>query len=182
MDRVDDILAQWQRERPDPDTGPMGILGRLKRLTNALSDETAAALAIHGLTPAGFDVLATLYRSGGERALTPSALIDWTMVSSGTMTNRIDRLVAQGLAERRVNPRDGRGYLIALTPKGATLIEEAIATHVAHQHRLLASLPPALRPGLEAALRAWLGAVERDAAPQPGTAKTDDAPGDQAIV
>lgn len=159
MDHVDQILAQWARERPDLDTGPMGVLGRLKRLSDLLADETARLHAAHGLTSAGFDVLATLRRAGAPYRLTPSALIGWTMVTSGTMTNRLDRLEAAGLVQRGPNPEDGRGLVITLTPQGLALVDRVVGEHVANQHRLIAALPPALRAPLDAALREWLAAL-----------------------
>ncbi|WP_172326696.1 MarR family winged helix-turn-helix transcriptional regulator [Mangrovicoccus sp. HB161399] len=158
MDQVDRILEQWRRERPDLDVGPMGLLGRMKRLHDHLAEETARVFKAHGLTAAGFDVLATLRRAGPPFALTPSALVDWTMVTSGTMTNRLDKLERAGLVERRPNPADGRGALVALTPAGRALIDRAVTEHVANQHRILSDLTPELRARLDADLRAWLGA------------------------
>lgn len=159
MDQIDQILAQWDRERPDLDTGPMGLFGRLKRLHDRLSEELAQVYAAHGLTAASFDVLATLRRSGEPWSLTPSALIAWTMVTSGTMTNRLDRLEAAGLIARGPNPEDGRGQVVRLTPAGFALIEQVVGEHVANQHRLIASLPEPMREPFGAALRAWLGAL-----------------------
>lgn len=161
MDRVDDILAQWQAERPDLDTGPMGLLGRLKRVADRLSEEVAQLLHAHGLTAASFDVLATLRRAGPPHALSPSELMDWTMVASGTMTNRLDRLEADGLIERRPNPADGRGSIVALTPQGFALIDRVVTEHVANQHRLVAKLPPEVQAALGDALRTWLAALEK---------------------
>ena len=160
MDHVDKVLAQWRQERPDLDTGPMGIMGRLKRLQNALAAGLEVEFAAHGLNAASFDVLATLRRAGPPYALSPSALIDWTMVTSGTMTNRLDRLEAAGLIARRRNPDDGRGQVVALTDKGLALIDRAVAAHVANQHRLIAGLPPETRDQLDAGLRAWLALLD----------------------
>lgn len=163
MDQVDRILEQWNRERPDLDVTPMGTFGRLKRLADQLLREMERVYQANDLTQAGFDVLATLRRSGPPHALTPSALISWTMVASGTMTNRLDRLEARGLIERRTNPADGRGSVVALTGEGLALIDRVVAEHVANQHRLIAGLPPELRPHLDAALRAWLASFEEGA-------------------
>lgn len=168
MDHVDKVLAQWRQERPDLDTGPMGIMGRLKRLQNALAAGLEVEFAAHGLNAASFDVLATLRRAGPPYALSPSALIDWTMVTSGTMTNRLDRLEAAGLIARRRNPDDGRGQVVALTDKGLALIDRAVAAHVANQHRLIAGLPPETRDQLDAALRAWLALLETPGADAEG--------------
>lgn len=160
MDRVDDILAQWQRERPDLDTGPMGVIGRLKRLADRLTEGHAELFRAHGLTAPSFDVLATLRRAGPPHALSPSALMDWTMVASGTMTNRLDRLEAEGLIERRPNPEDGRGSIVALSPAGLALIDRVIGAHVANQHRMMAGLAPEDRAALDRGLRAWTAALD----------------------
>ena len=160
MDHVDRILAQWATERPDLDVGPMGLFGRLKRLTDHLQAEIDAVYRKHGLSFAAFDVLATLRRSGPPYALSPTDLINWTMVTSGTMTNRIDRLQTQGLIERRPNPDDGRSTVVALTEAGFALIDMVINEHVANQHRLIAQLPEDLRAGFEDGLRAWLASFE----------------------
>ncbi len=157
MDQVDRILQQWRDERPDLDTRPMGTLGRLKRLADHLTGGLAQVYTAYGLTAAGFDVLATLRRAGAPFALTPSELISWTMVTSGTMTNRLDRLEAAGLIERRPNPEDGRGSVVALTAKGQTLIDEMITKHVVNQHRLMQALSPEQHEQLDAILRTWLG-------------------------
>lgn len=181
MDRVDHILAQWHEARPDLDVGPMGTLGRLARLTSHLRAATAQVHAAHGLNPAAFDVLATLRRAGPPHALSPSALIDWTMVTSGTMTNRLDRLEAAGWVRRLANPSDGRGFLVQLTPEGMALIDRAVADHVAAQHEALARLDPGLREGLDRALRDWLASFEtpsdaKAAGEHQAEAATEDAP------
>ncbi|WP_316016141.1 MarR family transcriptional regulator [Roseobacter sp. HKCCA0434] len=160
MDHVDRILAQWRAERPDLDVAPMGLLGRLKRLTDRVTEETGRVFRAHDLTPAGFDVLATLRRSGPPYALSPSSLISWTMVTSGTMTNRLDRLEAAGLVERRRDPEDGRGSLVALTDAGFALIEQVVAEHVANQHRIVASLPQEMRARLTADITEWLAHLD----------------------
>lgn len=165
MDQVDRILDQWQQARPDLDVGPMGTLGRLKRLADHLSDELARVYRAHDLTAASFDVLATLRRAGPPFALTPSELIAWTMVASGTMTNRLDRLEEAGLIVRRPNPEDGRGSLVALTRAGQLLTDQVVSEHVANQHRLVAALSPAERTQLDAILRTWLGAFENAGEP-----------------
>lgn len=159
MDHVDKILQQWARVRPDLDTGAMAIFGRLKRLHDLLSDRLNDVFAAHDLTAASFDVLATLRRAGAPYSLAPSALIGWTMVTSGTMTHRLDRLEAAGLVLRQPNPEDGRGQVISLTEKGFTLIDRVVTAHVANQNRLVAGLSPASREALDLALREWLAAL-----------------------
>ncbi|WP_404406623.1 MarR family winged helix-turn-helix transcriptional regulator [Pelagibacterium halotolerans] len=162
MDQVDRILAQWRAERPDLDVGPMGTLGRLNRLARHLGQGMQEVFSAHGLSVASFDVLATLRRSGPPYALSPSELIEWTMVTSGTMTNRIDRLEAAGLVERRRNPDDKRGFLIGLTGAGHALIEKAVTEHVANQHRLTAALSAEDRATLDGLLAKWLAAFEEN--------------------
>lgn len=160
MDQVDAILAQWRRERPDLDVAPMGLLGRMARLRNHLAREVEKTLTAHGLNSANFDVLATLRRSGAPYRLAPGALMATAMVTSGTMTNRIDQLEKAGLIERQANPEDGRSTLIALTPRGLALVEAAVSDHVANQHRLVASLSPDERQALDALLARFLTAFE----------------------
>ena len=160
MDHVDRILAQWNSERPDLDVTPMGLLGRVARLRTHLAREIEKTLAAHGLNSASFDVLATLRRSGPPYRLSPGDLIATTMVSSGTMTNRLDQLEKAGLIERSNNPEDRRGVLIVLTPKGLALVDEAVTSHVENQHRLLEGLGEDERTALDGLLRKFLGAFE----------------------
>tara|TARA_R110000764_G_scaffold28607_1_gene67339 strand:- start:20474 stop:20974 length:501 start_codon:yes stop_codon:yes gene_type:complete len=160
MDHVDRVLEQWRTERPDLEVVPMGVLGRLKRLHDRVSAQLETVYAANGLTAASFDVLATLRRSGAPYALSPSELIAWTMVTSGTMTNRLDRLAAAGLVERKPNPEDGRGSVVALTPQGFALIDRVVTAHVANQHRVLSALSAQDRAALDGLLRQWLGAFE----------------------
>lgn len=159
-DAVDQILAQWNRERPDLDVSAMGPLGRLARLRTHLSREIEAVFSAHGLNSSTFDVLATLRRSGAPFRLSPSDLMATMMVTSGTMTNRIDQLEKQGLVERLPNPDDRRGLLVALTPKGRALVDEAVTAHVANQERLMAALSLEERRALDALLRRHLSAFE----------------------
>jgi DNA-binding MarR family transcriptional regulator len=160
MDHVDRITAQWNRERPDLDTGPMGLLGRLARLRNHLTRETEKVFAGHGINAAAFDVLATLRRSGAPYRLSPGDLLATTMVSSGTMTNRLDQLEKAGLIERMHNPEDRRGVIIALTDKGLALVDAAVESHVQNQHRLVAALSPDERDALDGLLRTFLSKFE----------------------
>eukprot|EP00003_Mantamonas_plastica_P019889 TRINITY_DN32256_c0_g1_i1.p2 TRINITY_DN32256_c0_g1~~TRINITY_DN32256_c0_g1_i1.p2 ORF type:complete len:165 (-),score=13.43 TRINITY_DN32256_c0_g1_i1:1032-1526(-) len=162
MDQVDRILAQWHQERPDLDVAPMGMFGRFGRLRSILSAELDKVFAAHGLNGASFDVLATLRRSGRPYALSPSSLIEWTMVTSGTMTNRLDKLEQAGLISREKNPEDGRGFVIALTDKGHALIDAAVTDHVANQHRLTTALSADEQAQLDALLRKWLAGMEAD--------------------
>ncbi|WP_299932095.1 MarR family transcriptional regulator [uncultured Pelagimonas sp.] len=160
MDHVDRITAQWNTERPDLDTGPMGTIGRLSRLSQHLSREHVAQFAKHGLNLASFDVLATLRRSGAPHALTPKALMATTMVTSGTMTNRLDRLEQAGLITRTPDPKDGRGFLVQLTDQGFTLVDQAVTAHVDNQKRLVTPLNDEERSQLDALLKKWLAGFE----------------------
>jgi DNA-binding MarR family transcriptional regulator len=155
-DHVDRILAQWRRERPDLDVGPMGLLGRLARLTTYLGREVERTFLELGLSSASFDVLAALRRSGEPYRLSPGDLLATMMITSGTMTNRIDQLEKSGLVERLTNPEDRRSVLIALNPKGLDLVERAVTAHVANQHRLIALLEPEEQAALDTLLRKYL--------------------------
>jgi DNA-binding MarR family transcriptional regulator len=163
MDRVHDIQAQWRRERPDLDVGPMGLIGRINRLAQHLTREMEATLAGHGLNFSSFDVLATLRRSGQPYALSPGDLMETMMITSGTMTNRIDQLERAGLVTRQPNPNDARSVLIALTERGFEVVEAAVADHVATQGRLVAALPPEAREALDGILGQFLETVEGQA-------------------
>ncbi|WLP53903.1 MarR family winged helix-turn-helix transcriptional regulator [Agrobacterium fabrum] len=156
MDHVDHILAQWRKERPDLDVGPMGLLGRLHRLSTYLGREVEAVLMKHGLSSSAFDVLATLRRAGSPYQLSPGDLLAMTMVSSGTMTNRIDQLEKAGLVERIHNPQDRRSVLISLTERGFAIVEEAVGAHVDNQHRLVAHLSEEERDTLDGLLKRFL--------------------------
>lgn len=156
MDHVDRILAQWRRERPDLDVDPMGLIGRTKRLALFLTREMENTWADYGLNDASFDVLATLRRSGPPFRLSPGALMASTMVTSGTMTNRVDQLEKAGLVERIRNPDDGRSVLIALTDKGFGVIDVAVTAHVRTQAELVAGLSEDERCRLNALLKKFL--------------------------
>lgn len=160
MDQVDRILSQWRQERPDLEVGPMGTIGRIKRLNQHLVRGMDKTWAAYGLNWASFDVLATLRRAGPPYALSPSALMDSTMVTSGTMTHRIDQLENAGLIKRVRNPDDGRGFLISLSRQGYDLIDEATTAHVATQARLTAALTDEQRNQLDELLRRFLSGFE----------------------
>ncbi|MGV1871044.1 MarR family winged helix-turn-helix transcriptional regulator [Agrobacterium rosae] len=159
-DHVDRILAQWAKERPDLDVEPMGIMGRLHRLSTHLGREVEAVLLQHGLSSSAFDVLATLRRAGEPYRLSPGELLAMTMVSSGTMTNRIDQLEKAGLVERIDNPEDRRSVLIALTDKGFATVDEAVTAHVANQHRLMAAVSEDDRREFNRLLKVFLADLE----------------------
>lgn len=160
MDRIDKILEQWRRERPDLDPVAMGLFGRIRNLTLHLSREMEKTFARFGLNAANFDMLATLRRSGEPYALSPSDLMDTMMVTSGTMTNRIDQLEKAGLVARSQNPNDGRSVLISLTSKGFELIDAAVTAHVETQARLVSTLSENERTALDGLLRTYLASFE----------------------
>jgi len=161
-DHVARIQAEWARERPDLDVSPQGVIGRLHRLAAHLTAELVAVYARHGLGEGEFDVLATLRRAGSPYERAPGELAEHTMVTTGAMTKRIDRLAEAGLVERRAAEGDGRRRIVALTPRGVAVIDAAFADHMANEHRLLAQLPPADRAALEPLLTRWLRHYEHD--------------------
>ena len=141
MGRASRAVEQWRKERPDLDVGPMAVIGRLTEASQAITRGRLAPLfARFGLQQGEFDVLATLRRSGAPYALTPTALYEATMVTSGAMTARLDRLEKAGLIARAPHPEDRRGILVQLTGKGRELIDEAVAAHVENERGILAGL------------------------------------------
>ena len=149
MDRAAKAIEQWKRERPDLDVSPMGVLGRLNEASSLIArDRLAPLFARFGLQAGEFDVLATLRRSGAPYTLTPTALYEATMVTSGAMTNRLDRLEKAGLILRGPHPNDRRGIVVQLTEKGLALIDAAVTAHVANEHEILAGLTGAERETL----------------------------------
>lgn len=139
-DEVDRIVAAWRRERPDLDVAPLEVLSRVSRLARHLDRARRAAFARHGLEPWEFDVLSALRRAGDPYQLSPGKLMTQTLVTSGTMTNRIDRLVSKGCVERHPAPSDRRGVLVRLTPAGRNLVDAALADLLKRERELLAGL------------------------------------------
>jgi DNA-binding MarR family transcriptional regulator len=152
-DGVDLILEQWRRERPDLDTSPMGVIGRISRLSRELEQRLEPVYADHGLEPGWFDVLATLRRHGPPYELRPTDFATALMLTSSGATKRLDRLEDAGFIVRRPDPADRRGILIALTPKGRKLVDAAVADHVANEHRILGQLTKAEQRQLAVLLR-----------------------------
>ncbi|KKL38746.1 MarR family transcriptional regulator [Burkholderia contaminans FFH2055] len=144
MDRAAHALAQWRAERPDLNASSMVVMGRLQEAALVIArDRLNPLFARYGMQPGEFDVLATLRRGGAPFALTPTALYDALMMSSGGMTARIDRLQKAGWVERRPNPADGRGTLVALTETGRALIDKAVVAHIDNQREVLGVLSDA---------------------------------------
>jgi DNA-binding MarR family transcriptional regulator len=152
-DEVDRIVEDWSRERPDVDFAPMHVLSRVARLSKHLDRARRQAFAASGLEPWEFDVLAALRRAGAPYQLSPKSLLQQTLVSSGTMTNRIDRLVERRLVERRTDPHDGRGVLVVMTSRGADAVDDAISELVAGEAELLEGLSKGDQERLAALLR-----------------------------
>src|SRR5579875_3870783 len=141
-DEVDRIVGAWLRERPDLDFSPLQVLSRVDRLSRHLDRARRSAFDRSDLDSWEFDVLAALRRAGAPYQLSPKSLLQQTLVSSGTMTNRIDRLVARGLVERRTDPNDGRGILVQMTAAGLTRVDAAITRLVDAEADLLDGLSP----------------------------------------
>jgi DNA-binding MarR family transcriptional regulator len=155
-DEVDDLVAAWQAERPDLDVRPMQVLSRISRLARHLDRERRSAFAAHDLESWGFDVLAALRRQGPPYELSPGALLRATMVTSGTMTNRLDRLEQAGLVRRRPDPQDKRGVLVTLTAAGQSRVDATLADLLAKEQALLAGLTESSRHTLAGLLRVLL--------------------------
>lgn len=164
-DAVDLYLAQWARERPDLDTAPMGIIGRMNRLQQILGRGVGDILAEYGLERWEFDVLATLRRSGPPYRLNNRDLVRMMMVGSAAMTNRVDRLVRKELVHREVDPASRRRILVGLTDRGLDLVNEAVEGHVANGARLLEGLSAEQQAQLADLLRALLLSLG-DSAPE----------------
>jgi DNA-binding MarR family transcriptional regulator len=155
-DGVDEILAQWRRERPDLDPSPIGVVGRVSRLARELERRLEGVYRAHGLEPGWHDVLATLRRTGPPFRMRPTDLTSTLMLTSSGTTKRLDRLEAAGLIAREPDPGDRRGTLIALTDEGRRLIDGLTPDHLANEDRLLAALTADERERLAGLLRKLL--------------------------
>jgi DNA-binding MarR family transcriptional regulator len=152
-DGVDLILEQWQRERPDLDSSPIGVIGRVSRLARELEQRLEVVYREHGLESGWHDVLATLRRTGAPFRLRPTDLTDATMLTSSGTTKRLDRLEQAGLIAREPDPDDRRGTLIRLTPAGRRLIDKVTEAYLANEKRLVGALTAAERRQLADLLR-----------------------------
>jgi DNA-binding MarR family transcriptional regulator len=155
-DEVDDLVAAWRAERPDLDVEPLQVVSRVSRLARHTDRARRAAFASHGLELGEFDVLAALRRQGPPYRLSPGALLRTTLVTSGTMTNRVDRLEQAGLVRRAPDPQDKRGVLVTLTEPGAARVDAALADLLQAEQALLAGLSRDDRRLLADLLRALL--------------------------
>ncbi len=159
-DGVDEILQQWARERPDLDTSPMAIIGRISRIEKKVDPLLASVFRKFGLERWSFDVLATLRRSGYPYELTPTQLFSSLMLTSGAITHRSDELVRAGLVQRKPDPDDRRGVRVKLTDLGLAKINEAVTAHVENERKMLRHLSRPERSLLISLLRRFLWGLE----------------------
>lgn len=155
-DVVDGLVEAWARERPDLDLAPVEVFSRITRLARHLDLARGRAFTEHQIETWEFDVLAALRRAGEPYELSPGRLLRETLVTSGTMTNRVDRLASRGLVERLPDPDDRRGVLVRLTPEGRHTVDGAFEALVAAETELLADLPVRDRDRLADLLRPLL--------------------------
>jgi DNA-binding MarR family transcriptional regulator len=155
-DAVDRIVEEWEAERPDLDASPIAVVGRVSRLARHLERRLAENFAAHGIEEWMYDVLATLRRIGPPHELCAGDLVGRTMVTTGAITNRVDRLVERGLVERHPDPDDRRKVVVRLTPAGLAKVDEVAAPHLAIEADLLAPLSERQRSALAGSLRTLL--------------------------
>jgi DNA-binding MarR family transcriptional regulator len=160
-DAVDLILEQWARERPDLDCSPMGIIGRITQLQREVHLAQRATFARHGLDAPSFDVLAALRRAGEPYQLTPTALMRTALVTSGAITQRLDRLAEKGLITRTRSDADGRAVVVTLTAAGRAALDAALPDHLETERGLLAGLSEAELAQLAGLLRRFLVTLGR---------------------
>lgn len=154
------MLEQWANVRPDLDASPMGIVGRLSRLSRLIDVRLRETFREHGLDGATFDVLATLRRSGPDQRLTPADLMRSSMITSGAVTQRLDRLEQKGLVARTPHESDGRGVYVTLTDAGRELVDETLPDHLATEEAILAELDDDERARFTGTLRTLLESLE----------------------
>ncbi|MFE2531017.1 MarR family winged helix-turn-helix transcriptional regulator [Streptomyces sp. NPDC059371] len=160
QDRVARIQAEWRRERPDVDIAPQGVIGRLHRLADRLTEELRLVYDRYGLSEGEFDVLCALRRTGEPYERAPGELAAHTMVTTGAMTKRIDRLERAGLVTRRRTHGDQRGRIVALTGPGRELIDQAFTDHMRNERHLLDALTTTEAASLESLLVTWLSRMD----------------------
>ncbi|MCE7730942.1 MarR family winged helix-turn-helix transcriptional regulator [Vibrio campbellii] len=160
MDAIDRVVSQWAKEKPELDTEPMAIMGRLMRIAKHMENHVAELHKRYDLKMGEFDVLATLRRSGQPYRLTPSELISSMMLTSGAMTNRLDKLEKKGLIAREHSKEDRRSVTVELTAKGFELIDSLIEQHLQAQHELMGSLSSTEKGQINQALKLLLPQYE----------------------
>ncbi|MCW8347952.1 MarR family transcriptional regulator [Vibrio sp. ZSDZ65] len=160
MDAVDRVVTQWAKEKPELETEPMAMMGRMMRLAKYMETQVAEVHKKYDLKMGEFDVLATLRRSGSPYQLTPSELIDSMMLTSGAMTNRMDKLESKGYISRTHSKEDRRSVRVKLTDEGLVLIDKMMEEHVEVQQKLVQSLSKPQKKNLNQLLKQWLGQFE----------------------
>lgn len=155
-DAVDRIVEEWEAERPDLDSSPIAVVGRVSRLARHLERRLAENFAAHGIEEWMYDVMATLRRIGPPHELCAGELVARTMVTTGAITNRVDRLVERGLVERWPDPADRRKVVVRLTPAGIAKVDEVAGPHLAIEDELLGPLSARQREALASTLRTLL--------------------------
>lgn len=163
-DEVDRLVFEWQRERPDVDASPLHVLSRVSRLARHLDRERRSAFQSHDLEQWSFDVLAALRRTGVPYELTPGTLLQQTLVTSGAMTNRLDRLEDAGFVRRRPDPDDRRGVLVRLTPSGKRRVDACLADLLERERQFLVALSGDDQARLADLLRRMLVGFDRHVA------------------
>jgi DNA-binding MarR family transcriptional regulator len=159
-DHVDRVREQWREVRPDLDTRPMGVVARVGRTASYFDHSVNAQLGEHGLNRGAWDVLASLRREGPPYELSPTELYRGLMRTSGAMTNRLHKLEAAGLIERRPDPDDGRGIVVRLTERGRAVVDEIAPLHLENERELLSALSAEELATLEGTLRKLLRDLE----------------------
>jgi len=159
-DSIEPLLEGWRRERPDLDPWPLAILGRIQRLSHHLLRDAETWLKPLGLSWESFSLIVTLRRSGAPFALKPTDLYKESLLSSGAITNRIDRVERMGLVTRHKDPDDRRGVIVRLTAKGRSLADRAIKTHFDAMAKILSALKPAERKQVAGLLEKLLRSIE----------------------
>src|SRR3954452_4908872 len=155
-DEVDELTEAWTRERPDLELGPVAVFSRISRLARHLDLARREAFTAHDIESWEFDVLAALRRAGAPYELSPGRLLRATLVTSGTMTHRVDRLAGAGFVERHPDPDERRGVIVRLTGEGKTAVDDAFTALIEAENALLADLPAAQQKELAALLRRLL--------------------------
>ncbi len=167
-DRVDELRAEWARERPDIDTSPVAVVARIGRAARFLDNGMDDYFAHHGISRPSWDILATLRRSGPPFRLSPTDLYRAVMRTSGAMTRRSDTLERGGWVMRMPDPADRRGIMVALTPEGLALVDTLAEGHVENERRLLAALSEDEQRTLADLLKKLLVAFEEGDVPAKG--------------
>lgn len=160
MDAIDRVVEQWAKQKPELDTDPMAMMGRLMRIAKHMETKVADLHKKYDLKLGEFDVLATLRRSGKPYRLTPSELIDTMMLTSGAMTNRLDKLENKGLISREHSKEDRRSVTVQLTQDGLVLIDKLIEEHADVQKSLVKSMTAAQKKQANQLLKVWLSQYE----------------------